>query len=83
MKKYLVDVYVPSVSKHYDVLLPAEKKIGEATMLLVEIVESLSNKSYKGSQGSMLLRADNGVPLDKGATVFESKIRNATRLILI
>jgi len=48
MKKYLVDVYIPAIGKHYDTFLPANKKINEVTYLLAGIAESLSRGSYKG-----------------------------------
>jgi hypothetical protein len=83
MRKYLVDVYLPAAGKHYDVLLPMGKQIGEATQLLVKIAESLSGGSYKGSANSVLLNADTGEPLNRVATVYDAKIRNSSKLILI
>jgi len=83
MKKYLVDVYLPATGKHYDAYLPTGKRIGEATQLLVSIAESLSGGSYKGTSGAVLLDADSGNPLNRGATVYDAGIRNASKLILI
>ncbi len=83
MKKYLVDVYLPAAGKHYDVYLPTGKQIGEATQLLVSIVESLSGGSYKGTPDSILLNASNGEPLNSGDTVHDAGIRNSSKLILI
>ena len=82
MKKYLVDVYLPSTGKHLNIYLPAGKRIGEAISLLVNIAESLSNGSYKGSPGSVLLNA-NGEPFNKNDTVYDAGIRNSSNLILI
>ena len=83
MKKYLVDIYLPSTGVHYDAYLPAGKKIGEATELLAGMMEKLTNHSYKSSEHSLLLRADNGEVLQKDITVFASGICNAAKLILI
>ena len=83
MKKYLVDVYLPALGKHYDVYLPTGKQIGEATQLLVGIAESLSGGSYKGSGASLLLDAASGEPMSKSDTVHDAGIRNSSRLILI
>jgi len=83
MKKYLVDVYLPAAGKHFDVFLPTGKKIGEATQLLVNIAESLSGGSYKGTQNSVLLKAESGEPLSKNDTVYDAGIRNSSKLILI
>lgn len=83
MKKYLVDLYLPTSGKHYDVYLPAGKSIGEATSLLVSLAETLSGGSYKGSSSSVLLNADDGELFSQNDTVYEAGIRNSSRLILI
>ena len=83
MKKYLVDVYIPPISRHFDVYLPAGKKIGEATALLIGIIESLSGGAYKGTEDSVLLSANGGVPLNRNDTVHDAGVRNSSRLVLI
>ena len=83
MKKYLVDVYLPAIGKHYDVYLPTGKQIGEATRLLVSIAESLSLGSYKGTADAVLLDAVSGEPLDRGDTVYDAGICNSSKLILV
>ena len=42
MKKYLVDVFCPSVGCHYDAYLPSNKRIREVTQLLVKLAGSLT-----------------------------------------
>lgn len=83
MKKYLVDVYLPAAAQHLNVFLPANKQIGEVVQLLVAIADPLSGGSYKGTSDAMLLNADSGDPYEPYATVEETGIRNASRLILI
>lgn len=83
MKKYLVDVHLPAAGKHYDAYLPSGKQIGEATQLLVRIVESLSGGNYKGTADSVLLNAISGEPYNRTLTVYDSGIRNSSKLILI
>ena len=83
MKKYLVDVYLPAIGKHYDVYLSAGKKVGEATQLLVQIVESLTRGAFKGTEHTILINADSGEPVGRHLTVYDAGIRNASRLILV
>lgn len=83
MKKYLVDIHLPAAGKHYDAYLPSGKLIGEATTLLVNIMESLSGGIYKGTPDSVLLDAVSGEPYDRNTTVYDAGIRNASKLILI
>jgi len=83
MKKYLVDVYLPASGRHYDVCLPTGKQIGEATLLLARMAESLSGGTYKGAADAVLLDAISGKPFDRSYTVYYAGIRNASKLILI
>ncbi|MCM1059921.1 MAG: hypothetical protein NC452_06470 [Eubacterium sp.] len=83
MKKYLVDIYLPPSGEHYNAYLPANKKIGEATVLLVKIMESLSKGDYKGTTNSVLINAVNGEVYNRGTTVYDAGIRNSSKLILI
>ena len=83
MKKYLVDVYLPAVGKHYDVFLPTGKSIEEAEQLLAGMLENVSNGSYKATLDAMLLDANTGVPFNRSYTVYDAGIRNSSKLILI
>lgn len=83
MKKYLVDVLLPTSGQHYDVYLPANKTVYEAVELLTHMMESLSEGSYKSSQTTMLLDARSGEPFPMAQTVYDAGIRSASRLILI
>lgn len=83
MKKYLVDVYLPTIGKHYCAYFPAGKKVGEATLLFIQIVESLTHGAYKGTDNSLLFNADDGEPIARNLTVYDAGIRNASMLILI
>ena len=83
MNKYLVDVYLPASGEHYDTYIPAGKLIGEATSLLVSIVESLSDGNYKATSDTVLINAVNGEIFNRNITVYDAGIRNASKLILI
>lgn len=83
MDKYLVDVYLPSLRKHFDVFLPANKLIGDVVSLLINIVESLSDNSFEGTVDTVLINAVDGEVYNFNTTVFDSGIRNSAKLILI
>lgn len=83
MKKYLVDVMLPTSGQHYDVYLPANKTVGETVELLIYMMESLSEGSYKASRTTMLLDARSGEPFPVAQTIYDVGIRSASRLILI
>ena len=81
MKKYLCDVYLPTIGKHYDVYLPASKQVAEATDLLAGIAESLS--SFKSTPDTVLINAETGELLPRLSTVYDAGIRNSSKLILV
>ena len=83
MKKYLVEVSLPAAGQHYDAYLPASRTIGEVTVLLARIADSLSGGSYQTTPDAMLLDAATGAPFDRAVSVYDAGIRNASRLILI
>lgn len=83
MKKYLVEVRFPASGQRYDAYLPASRRIHEVTELLARIATSLSQGTYEGTENTMLLDADTGIPFDRESTVHDVGIRNASRLILI
>ncbi|MCL1794947.1 MAG: hypothetical protein FWG34_13905 [Oscillospiraceae bacterium] len=83
MKKYLVDVYLPALGNHYDVYLPAGKRIGEAASLLSGIMASLSGGNFNSGADCVLINADDGKPMDYAMSVYDAGIRNSSSLILI
>ena len=82
MKKYLVDVFFPSIGNHYNVYLPSSRKVREVTQLLVQLASSLTDGGYQATT-PMLLWAVNGSRLDPDLTVEEAEIRNSSHLILV
>lgn len=83
MKKYLVDIYLPSAGQHFDARLPTGKRVEEAVNLLGMLAEPLTGGSYRLTQSSMLLDARSGKRLPMNVTVHEAGVRNASRLILV
>ena len=75
MKKYLVEVSLPAAGQHYDAYLPASRTIGEVTVLLARIADSLSGGSYQSTPDAMLLDAATG-SLFSGDTFFFDGVGN-------
>lgn len=83
MKKYLVDVFLPAAGEHFDVFLPENKLIGEVITLLTEIIEPISGGKFEKTSDTVLINALDGSVYDFNTTVFDSGVRNNTKLILI
>lgn len=83
MKKYLVDVFLPSVGSHYNAYLPSSRKVREVTQLLVQIAGSLTDGGYQATEKTMLLWAESGERIDPEQKVEDVGIRNSSHLILV
>ena len=83
MDKVLVDVYVPSIEKSYNIYIPLLCKISIIEELISNAIIELSNYAYQSGNNPMLCFKDNGKELDKEKTPYDLKIDNGTRLIII
>lgn len=83
MKKYLVDVYLPTCESHYDAFIPAGKQIGEVIRLLGNIMTSLSEGMFVLTPDTILFDGETGKALPVDVTAYDAGIRNASKLILI
>ncbi len=83
MKKYLVDIYLPTIGTHYDVYLPANKTMAEAINLVVQLLERLSEGSYQAGATPALMALETGEGFPQHLSVHDAGIRNATKLVLV
>lgn len=81
--KLLVNVYVPSISENYDVLIPESLKIKHVIFLLAEAVEELSNHVYISSGNECLCSMEKNILLRQNATLEKYGIGNGDHLIMI
>ena len=80
--KVLVDLFVPSLSEHYDVYLPLSRKIYEVEGLLSKMIEELSHDRYKNPY-NVLCYYDNGKIIDSNLRINDCDITTGTRLMLL
>ncbi len=83
MNKVFIELYVPTIEKKYDVLLPLNKSIYQIIKLLVKAVNELVGGYYTPTKMPILYDKVTAKPIDVNITVFESDIRNGTELILM
>ncbi len=79
--KILLEIYVPSISESFDVLLPAFLTMRELTPLIAQAVEELSNRRYVSSSREILCFAEREQILDSNRTLEEYGIRNGDHLM--
>ena len=82
MDKLLVEVYTPAIGAVYDVLIPHNVRIYELTALITNAAVKLSGGLFM-SQDAVLCDGNTGVIYDIGLTVYDIKLNNGSKLMLI
>lgn len=77
--KILVNIYILSLSKNYEMFIPVNEKVGHLANLLSNIMID----SIDFSKRIMIINADSGKSYRNNELIRETDIINGTRLILI
>lgn len=77
--KILVNIYILSLSKNYEMFIPVNEKVGHLANLLSNIMMD----SIDFSKRIMIINADSGKSYRNNELIRETDIINGTRLILI
>ena len=81
--KVLVQVYVPIIQEKYDILIPNNKRLSNVLILLKKAINELSESWFPTDANVSLFNQETGQKYDLSLTVWEAKIGNGTRLIII
>jgi hypothetical protein len=82
MNKYLIEVKLPAAGLVYDLLVPDTMQIGTLTALAASALSRLSGGIYIPSGSSVLCCQKTGAQYDVNARVYETDIRNGSKLFL-
>ena len=82
MSNVLIEVYVPTIDKVFDVMVPERIKVYELTSLLTKIVARLAEGLYIPSD-AVLCDGRKGKIYRNDVTLEEMKIKNGSRVMLI
>lgn len=81
--KLLVNVYIPSISERYDILVPDDVRIKNIISLIAETVEVLSGYRYAASGEECLYLAEKNILLRHNAFLKQYGIQNGDHLVMI
>ena len=81
--KVIVQLVVPEINERYNIFLPVNKKIGTIIDLLDKSVNEMTNGEFPISKSCKLYNADTLQIYEANTLVFNSDIRNSTRLVLL
>ena len=77
--KVLVNLYVLSIGKSYEIFVPVNEKVGNITRLLNA---NLFNDIQAG-KNCVLMNTEEGVCYENNQLIRDTSIKNGTKLILI
>lgn len=83
MDKILIEVYVPTIEKKYDILLPINKKIKSVIILLSKTIKELTDDTYIIKNNSFLCDKASGMIYNPEAIIKESGLKNGSEVLLI
>lgn len=82
--KVLVTIKIPDIEKEYNVFLPINKKLGNILYLLNKAIRELNNNKEIFKQNTNnIYNLDTGKTYDLDKLLYETDIKNGSRLILI
>lgn len=81
--KILVQVYIPSIEKEYDLFIPISKRIGTIKELIEKGIIDITDQGYETIEDSNLYNKDTGAIYDVNKKVIDTDLKNGSRLILI
>ena len=81
--KYLIELFVPSISKIYNVYLPVNKRVGNVTALICKALNEITNGEFKGGNLSCLYERNTGNKLDANKLIRETELKNGSGIVII
>lgn len=81
--KILLEVYIPSIEKEYDVFVPINKRIGTVKKLIEKGIVDLSDDGYCIKDDTNLYSKETGLIYDVNLKVIDTDLKNGSRIILI
>lgn len=77
--KILVNFYILSLGKNYEIFIPVNEKVGNITKLL----NNSLFEDIDSSKNNKILNAETGIVYNNNTLIRTSDIKNGTRLLLI
>lgn len=83
MEKILVEVYVPSLLKSFDIFIPSVSQMGTVLELIKKAVNEITDGQFSPMENTVICNFETGKILDINKSVGELEICNGSRLMLI
>ena len=83
MDKALVEIFVPVINASYDIFIPLGSQVYEVLELIKKAVTEMSDGLFIANQSTSVCYRSNGEIININLSVYESGIRNGSKLMLI
>jgi hypothetical protein len=83
MDKILVEIYLPSVNKNYDVYIPVKSKLYEISTLLARAFNELSGDYFSAAEDTVICDRVTGMILNINMSAEGLGLRNGSKLMFI
>lgn len=81
--KVLIKLYVPTISKDYDVFIPVNEIMWKVNKLIVKSVFDLTDSTFPINRNYALVNVETGKIYNNNEIVINTDIRNSTKIALI
>lgn len=80
--KIMLEVCLPAVERNFDIRVPGQLKVAQATDMLVEFLKG-QDEEYIPTEESVLCDMESGRALDPNAFIREAGLHNGSRVMIL
>lgn len=83
MKKVFVEIYLPSTSQEFDVILPKRIYVYQAVKVIADMMNKLTNGVFIQNDETVLCNKNTGEIFSMNKTIEELSLKNGAKLMLL
>ena len=83
MNKLIMELYFPQTRTSYDLKVPEHITIGELKYVVVQMIEKITEKQFYQDGEYMLIYYDTNEILDDQKFIYETPLKNGSKVLLI
>lgn len=81
--KILIELYLPTIEKEYDLFIPINKRVGTIKQLIEKGLSEKPEIEYFPREDTNLYSKDTGLPYDVQLLIKDTDMKNGSKLVLI
>ena len=81
--KILIILSIPELDETYDLMVPLSRKVGNLIELIAKMLNELTNGEYEVDKYKGLYNSDNGEKYNNDSLIYNTDIRNGSKVILM